>query len=241
LNRGPQLPMILNDMIIAFYGAGFIEQAYRYNEEKFELQGDSMSYYLTLFILERFQQKYKEANRYAKNAYQINPDDLMAKLRMAWSYQDLNQYDSSIIYYEEYITGMTNSGTVDLNDMNRIGYSYWKIGNQEKANLYFQKQIEICEKAIELGRSYSLSRRAYYDIAGVYAFLGEREKAYEYLRVYNQGTTMTLWDLVLLKTDSMFDSIREEPEFQQIVLDVEAKYQAEHERVRQWLEENEML
>ena len=32
-----------------------------------------------------------------------------------------------------------------------------------------------------------------------------------------------------------------EPEFQKIVRDVEAKYQAEHERVRQWLEENEML
>ena len=31
------------------------------------------------------------------------------------------------------------------------------------------------------------------------------------------------------------------PEFQQIVRDVEAKYQAEHERVRKWLEENDML
>ncbi len=33
----------------------------------------------------------------------------------------------------------------------------------------------------------------------------------------------------------------DEPEFQQIVRDVEAKYQAEHERVRKWLEENDML
>jgi len=39
----------------------------------------------------------------------------------------------------------------------------------------------------------------------------------------------------------LFDSIRDEPEFQQIVRDLEAKYQAEHERVRQWLEENDML
>jgi len=30
-------------------------------------------------------------------------------------------------------------------------------------------------------------------------------------------------------------------EFQQIVRDVEAKYQAEHERVRQWLEENVVI
>ena len=44
-----------------------------------------------------------------------------------------------------------------------------------------------------------------------------------------------------IKNDPMFDSIRDEPEFQQIVRDVEAKYQAEHERVGKWLEENDML
>jgi hypothetical protein len=36
-------------------------------------------------------------------------------------------------------------------------------------------------------------------------------------------------------------NIRDEPEFQQILSDVEAKYRAEHERVRQWLEENDLL
>jgi molybdopterin converting factor small subunit len=44
-----------------------------------------------------------------------------------------------------------------------------------------------------------------------------------------------------MKTDPLFNSIRNEPEFQQIVKDVEAKYQAEHEKVRKWLEENKML
>ena len=38
------------------------------------------------------------------------------------------------------------------------------------------------------------------------------------------------------KDDPLFNSIRNEPEFQQIVKDIEAKYQAEHERVRKWLE-----
>ena len=47
--------------------------------------------------------------------------------------------------------------------------------------------------------------------------------------------------VLLINTDPLFDSIRDEPEFLQIVRDVEAKYQAEHERVRQWLEANDML
>ena len=45
----------------------------------------------------------------------------------------------------------------------------------------------------------------------------------------------------LIKEDPLFEGIRDEPEFQQIANDVEAKYRAEHERVRQWLEENDML
>ncbi|HBH84478.1 MAG: hypothetical protein A2X05_00175 [Bacteroidetes bacterium GWE2_41_25] len=46
-----------------------------------------------------------------------------------------------------------------------------------------------------------------------------------------------LWAVTLIKIDPLFDSIRDEPQFQQIVIEVEAKYQAEHERVRKWLEE----
>ena len=34
---------------------------------------------------------------------------------------------------------------------------------------------------------------------------------------------------------------RDEPEFDQIMTDLETIYKAEHERVRQWLEENEIL
>jgi hypothetical protein len=46
---------------------------------------------------------------------------------------------------------------------------------------------------------------------------------------------------VNIKTDPIFNNIRNEPEFQQIVKDIEAKYQAEHERVRKWMEEQGML
>ena len=47
--------------------------------------------------------------------------------------------------------------------------------------------------------------------------------------------------VIQIQIDPLLESIRNEPEFQQIVRDVEAKYQLEHERVRQWLEENDML
>jgi len=50
-----------------------------------------------------------------------------------------------------------------------------------------------------------------------------------------------LWWIILAKHDRLFASIRNEERFQKILQNMEAKYQAEHERVRKWLEENNML
>lgn len=47
--------------------------------------------------------------------------------------------------------------------------------------------------------------------------------------------------VTLIQDDPLFDSIREEPEFQQILRDVKAKYQDDYNKVRSWLEENDLL
>jgi len=92
-----------------------------------------------------------------------------------------------------------------------------------------------------LGRPYAKQLYYNYDLAAVYAFRGEKERAYENLKIFNQRERMPFWMNDLIKYDPLFDKIRDEPEFQQIVRDVEVKYQEEHVRVRQWLEENDML
>ena len=79
---------------------------------------------------------------------------------------------------------------------------------------------------------------AYSSLASLYAFKGEKEKMYEILRIIDRNSVFPLALVDDLKNyNPYYDSIRNEPEFQQIVRDVESKYQAEHERVRKWLEE----
>jgi len=81
----------------------------------------------------------------------------------------------------------------------------------------------------------------YYDFTGIYAFKGEKDMAYQNLRIFNQRMRMPLWVVTQIKKDPLFNSIRDETAFQQIVRDVEAKYEAVHERIRQWLEENDVV
>jgi len=47
--------------------------------------------------------------------------------------------------------------------------------------------------------------------------------------------------LYYIRYDVLLDPIRDNPEFQKVLNEAAAKYQAEHERIRQWLEENDML
>jgi hypothetical protein len=93
---------------------------------------------------------------------------------------------------------------------------------------------------LELGRHPFQDFTTFHSLAAIYTFLGDKDKASEYLRLFNQRQRMPLYMIKEIKNNPLFDDIRDEPEFQQIVRDVEEKYQAEHERVRIWMEENDM-
>lgn len=127
-----------------------------------------------------------------------------------------------------------------------IGYAYWQNGYKKEAEHWFNEQKRLSMESIKLGRYYSASvafgSSGYYDLASVYAFTGEKEKAYEILRKLEHFPIFPL-SMVddIKKYNPLFNSIRNETEFQKIVKDMGDKYQAEHERVRKWLEENGML
>jgi hypothetical protein len=123
--------------------------------------------------------------------------------------------------------------------MKVIGYVYWQNGFKKEAKYWFNKQKKISEESIKMGRYYSID--ANYDLAAVYAFMGEKEKAYENLSIVSKIHVCPLWLLVTIKDDPLFNSIRNESGFRKIVSDLEAKYTAEHERVRKYLEGQGML
>jgi len=152
----------------------------------------------------------------------------------------LGQFEESLKYFKKYVR---RSKTLDqplFLASFRIGYAYWVNGFKEEAKSYFNTGFEWYNDMLESDR-FKVNFIFYFDLAAIYAFLGDKEKAFENLRLFNRRHWMPFYMIKDIKNDPMFDSIRDEPEFQQIVRDIEAKYQAEHKRVRQWLEENDML
>ena len=242
LNHGPERPSLLAKLGDSYLEIGFSDSAAQIYEEVLELTGDSAGYYTRLGSIEGSNGNITAANEQYENAFAQDTTDGHAAYRLFGSYAVLGEKEQALKYGNIWVEWMNETDTLWVGYVHRMGYYYWLKGLNEKADSCFNLQIEYCLKEIELERSRAeRNLNTYYDLAATYAFIGEKEKALEYLRTYSSRPVMNSTMMFFLKFDPLLNPIRDNPEFQSIVHDVEAKYQAEHERVRQWLEENDMM
>jgi TolB-like protein len=245
LVHGQERQLILGDLFTGLVNAGFTD--FVRERLKFNIDTLSLIYYFALGRIEEVTGNYIKSVDYFKMAssmdssrtgFLLTSDILSA---MGGVNMFAGYFEESLKIYKRYIALLEARDEIDFNNMHRIGYAYERNGYGKEAEYYFDLQMERCNDLIKSDRPHAQKYYTYYDRAGIYAFRGEKEKAYKDLRIFNQRQQQGLWMVTLIKHDPLFDRIRNEPEFQQIIRDVEAKYQVEHERVRKWLKEQGML
>ena len=82
---------------------------------------------------------------------------------------------------------------------------------------------------------------SYWNLAKVYSIMGEKRKALANLKMLKNRKTDYAFLVTYLNYYPFFDFIRNEPEFIEVVKDVEAKYQAGHDRAGKLLKEKGMM
>ncbi len=242
IDRTADLNWRLINLGFSYITAGFSDKSYYYYKEALKLDGDSADYFASIGELEYWQGNLDESIELYRRSLALDSTYPRAHIYLAKSLCELGRCEESLEYVVKYIDlSEEQLGYIAFDQSHRVAYVYWQNGLKEEAEYYFNQQIEICEGAINSNRPWAQKYYSYYDLADVYAFKGEKEKAIENLRILNQIQRVPYWLPELIKRDELLESLHDEPEFQQIVRDLEAKYQAEHERVRKWLEENDML
>lgn len=241
LNYGRELPAILRQLGLGLGMAGFLQQGSAFFQQALDIDGDSVRYYTGLSALENWSGNYERSIEYCLDALRIDPRYTDALNRIAYNYMFLGDFEQSYRYYAKLEEILAGSVVIDINDQHRIGYTFWKAGFEDLGNTYFDLQEQYCLEMIALGRTSGSGGFAHYDLAGIYAFRGDKVRAMENLRIFNQRDVHGKWMFTLINDDPLFDNMRDDPEFRQIVSDIEAKYRAEHARVRQWLEAEGLL
>jgi len=236
-HHGPGLSEIYNKISFVLSDYGFRELAKNYSLKAVELESDSLKYYFWLYVYEF---DFKNTFSFFENKYSKDSTNLSALEYLSSYYTVTGLFREALKFQKKKLERMKDEGREIINGLQRVGYVYSKNGFKDSADYYFNRQIEYCNNAIKSNRGYGNSE-AYYDLAGVYTFMGDKIKAYENLKIYYKAQRINPWITRFIKYDPLFDSIRNEPEFQNIVKDMDAKHQAEHEKVKKWLEEQGML
>ncbi len=238
LNHGSELPILLRSISNEYDAAGFIDKAKYYNEETLKLDGDSARYFSSLSEFERNLGNFEISLALSLKVNKLDPNNVTNLFEgIARNLMFLGRHEESLKYYKIWFDKISSLGQFDPGSMHRIGYAYWVNGFRKEGEYFFNKQIDYCNRIIKSGRPGIIENYTYYDLAAVYAFRGNKTDGYKCLRLFDRGKVFPLWLVTLMKNDPLFDSIRKEPAFQQILSEVEAKYQAGHERVRKWLSE----
>jgi TolB-like protein len=238
LYRGPLLPSLLRSLAESYRYAGFLEKSKFYIHEAYLLDGDSIRYYYILAFIEYYKGNHDKHGKSLESIYFMDTTRNNVLLDLGNTYGNEGKYEESLFYLKKYYNRLETFGYYDVQNVQRLGLAYWMNGYKTEANFYFDQMIEYYNNLTDVGR---IMYATNYDLASVYAFRGEKDRAYENLRKFIELERIPLWWLQLFRIDPLFDSIRDEPEFQQILRDVEDKYHAEHDRVGLWLEENDML
>ena len=245
LNHGRELPGLLKSLGLVYsLMAGFPEEGEKCFNQALILNRDSAEYFSTLGLVEgnfKVEDNYNKSIEYYTRAIKIDSTkgDFTG---LGIAYARAGKYKESLKYISKSAERLKANQMTSEGQSHRIGYTYFKNGYNKEADFWFDEQKKYCEESINNKRfSGQISLTAYYDLACVYAFRGEKQKAYENLRVLGQLKVFPKWWLDLIKRDPLLENLRGEPDFERIVNDLQIKYQAEHERVGKWLKEQGML
>jgi TolB-like protein len=235
VSTGPpeHLPTLLRGLGQAYLDVGFIEEAKNCYNQAFQIDGDVGLHLFNLSDIEYCLENYEEAIRLGNEASKA---DSAYFPETSYYYGPVEHTSEAYMQAQKLLRKFERSETKDLNQAHRIGYAFWKAGKYSEADRYFKMQIMNSQESIKLKRYMSLYKGAHYDLAAIHAFLGNRDMAYHYLDEFSKKSFYPLGWITLAKHDPFFISIRNDEKFQRILKDMQLKYQAEHERVRKWLE-----
>jgi tetratricopeptide (TPR) repeat protein len=222
-----------------FASLGFKNIALDYYEEARKWHGDTAWHFYRQAQAEQYAGNYARALELALKGYEKAPDNNYGLVILAENYLLNGRFEESFKYFSTYVDIMEKrQEDIPWHKM-PIAFSYLKNGYNEKAEHLIADQISQAEEWIEARRTGFAER--YYYLAMAYLLKQDKERAIENLRLLSsvhEGINVTF---TRFPENPIFYIIKDDPEFLEICDVIQNKYLAEHERVRKWLEENDML
>lgn len=238
LERGSELTQLYSDIGQLYVSIGEFNRGEKYYKSSLTMQPNFIEGYRNLIWAAMRQGHFESALSYAEWLHSLYPENTTTSSILAESLANLGRFDEAVAYYTKWLELSEKLGQDALFNRHRYAYTLWMNGNRDQAIEQFKIHIETCESSIRSDGLYGKTL-ASYDLAGIYAFLGEKNQAYVWLRKYErEGFLYGLHRYISI--DPLFESLWADEEFKAIVLRQEEKLEKVRSEVLQ-LENTETI
>ena len=234
LDKGSNLAETYRNLSQAYFMAGFREESDRYLGKALELDGDSLPYVYGLYRNESYYTGFTEyALELLEQGYEADSNNLAILYSLGNYYANLGENERSQFYFDKFIGHFQELAEIPVYNRLGVALTYRRTGMIHISDTLLVQMIDAMEKRISLGEK---ERGFYGSLARAYAILGEKKKAMEYLRVYNQSEFMNIYTTNLRPGSHPFiPELADEAEYEQMQQDFNDKFLAQQKQISDWL------
>jgi len=159
--------------------------------------------------------------------------DVLKELGVLCYYQ--RDYENAYNYFHE-MTEVCREQGLELyqGEKAKIGLILSELGREEESEVYFQDYLEYAENDPSIYRDLSL--------AAYYSYMGDSNRALDHMKLFSEKENYPYWYILFLEMDDpLFDSVKDLPEFQNIMREISLKFWNRHKEIKNTLKKKGLL
>jgi len=238
LERGDLQLQLLSSLGDFYEMMGFSDKAVDVYSQILSVTGDSARYYHDMAGTAYCERKWEKRIDWFRKSLEFDPKLNKPLIEIADSYFRLGNVDSACYY--TFLAIDKGASANEVIDLDGIAYhALTEMGRIDEAN---QAMARLGDYIMNLLKMNEGKRESYLLIlAEIFCNKNQYVEAMEYLKQVNYQALKPLWYIIELEKFKGHDVIWEDPEFQLIYRTVISRWQEEHEKVRNLMEENGLL
>ena len=238
LERGDIQVQLLSELGDYYEVMGFPDRARKVYGHIFNITGDSAKYFFDMAGPAYCEQNWPEQISWFRKSLELDSTQPWPLGAISDAYRLMGNKDSAN-YYASLLMGKGELGTQGNLPELKLYRVLLEEGQKEKADLLLDRLEDHLLGLIDS----NIERKDYnlVTLTRAYCLRNKCDKAMECLRQINAYAPQPLWLIITTENLPGNCNFKGNPEFQRILHTLKTTWGAEHERVRQWLEENDML
>ncbi|WP_347841399.1 helix-turn-helix domain-containing protein [uncultured Draconibacterium sp.] len=219
----------------AFIQSAFIDEAQKYIDISLDLLPENLySQYVKAYIQYARDEDMQRLNKTLLAVFEKDKTRLDVLQEVAKSYYYLGDFETAALYYKPFVEAREKY-KLDIypSENGKIALTFDKTGEKELADKYFKRYKTWAEKDPSVYSNYSL--------AMYYSYLGDTEKAVEFLDKFSQKDKFNYWIVLFTAVDPLSENMQLHPQYKKIFARIENKFENYHKRIKKSLEVKGLL